>query len=61
MVLLQSKNIMEEKIEDIEERIILKMLKKIEGAKNEELSLFVSSYAKFIESISLRKIINEEN
>lgn len=52
---------MEEKIEDIEERIILKMLKKIEGAKNEELSLFVSSYAKFIESISLRKIINEEN
>lgn len=52
---------MEEKIEDIEERIMFKLLRKIDGAKTEELGVFVSNYAKFIESISLRKIINEDN
>lgn len=51
---------MEEKIEDIEANIITKLLKKIESAKPEELTLYVSAYEFFLSCVYLRKRIENE-
>ena len=51
---------MEETLEDIESKIIRKLLNNIEIAKYEELTIYVSAYECFLNCIQSRKFIQNE-